>query len=54
MVAAGYNGYGQLEVGGWENVTQIAAGRYHTVGVKFDATVVAASLTVELAKWDLG
>jgi alpha-tubulin suppressor-like RCC1 family protein len=50
----GYNGYGQLEVGSWTNVIQIAAGCYHTVGVKSDGTVVAANLVGELAKWNLG
>ena len=31
----------------------VAAGGYHTVGLKTDGTVVAAGLEVELAKWDL-
>jgi hypothetical protein len=54
VVTTGYNGYGQLEVSGWTNITQIAAGCYHTVGVKSDGTAVAASLVIELAKWNLG
>jgi alpha-tubulin suppressor-like RCC1 family protein len=54
VVAVGYNGYGQLEVGSWTDIIQVAAGCYHTVGVKSDGTLVAASLVVELAKWNLG
>jgi hypothetical protein len=53
-VAVGYNGTvveigvrnyttggGQLDVGGWTNISQIAAGWGHTVGLKSDGTVVA-------------
>jgi hypothetical protein len=54
VVAAGYNYDGQCDVGGWAGITQVAAGGAHTVGVKSDGTVVAASLVVELAKWNLG
>jgi len=45
--------YGQCNVGGWTNIVQVTAGGYHTVGLKSDATMVAAGLDVELAKWDL-
>jgi hypothetical protein len=37
----GDNGYGQCNVSGWGNVTQVAAGWGHTVGVKADSTVIA-------------
>jgi hypothetical protein len=54
VITAGYNGYGQLEVGGWIDISQVAAGCFHTVGVQFNGRVVAASLTIELTKWNLG
>jgi hypothetical protein len=44
VVAVGYNGYGQCEVGSWTGITQISAGGFHTVGLKSDGTVVAAGL----------
>jgi alpha-tubulin suppressor-like RCC1 family protein len=37
----GYNQYGQLNVGDWTDIKQVAAGMYHTVGLKSDGTVVA-------------
>ena len=41
----GYSDYhcggGQLEVGGWTNIAQVAAGWGHTVGLKSDGTVIA-------------
>ena len=36
-----YNRYGQWGTDGWMDITQVAAGRYYTVGVKSDGTVVA-------------
>jgi alpha-tubulin suppressor-like RCC1 family protein len=42
VAAAGYNGYGQLNVSSWTNIKAIAAGAHHTVGLKEDGTVVAA------------
>jgi len=43
--APGYSDYhcggGQLEVGGWTNIAQVAAGWGHTVGLKSDGTVIA-------------
>jgi len=39
VVAAGDNGDGQCNVGGWTDITQIAAGDYYTVGLKYDGTV---------------
>ncbi len=41
VVAAGYNGYGQLNVSAWTNIKAVSAGVYHTVGLKEDGTVVA-------------
>lgn len=41
VVAVGYNGYGQCNVGNWTNIVQIAAGMVHTIGFKSDASVVA-------------
>jgi alpha-tubulin suppressor-like RCC1 family protein len=54
VVAVGLNDNGQCDVGGWTDIIQVAAGIYHTVGLKDDGTVVAAGLEVELAKWNLG
>jgi alpha-tubulin suppressor-like RCC1 family protein len=55
VVAVGYNGTvveiggrsytsggGQLDVGSWMNITRVAAGWGHTVGLRSDGTVVAA------------
>jgi len=41
VVAVGSNWAGQLNVGTWSNIIQVAAGNSHTVGVKSDGTVVA-------------
>jgi len=41
VVAAGYDGYGALDVGSWSSIVQVAAGTGHTVGLKADGTVVA-------------
>jgi hypothetical protein len=41
VVAVGYNGNGECEVGNWTGIVQVAAGGYHTVGLKSDGTVVA-------------
>jgi len=41
VVAVGRNDYGQCNVGGWANITQVAAGMSHTVGLEGDGTVVA-------------
>ena len=37
----GYNEYGQCNVGNWTDIVQVAAGGWHTVGLKADGTVVA-------------
>ncbi len=44
VVAVGYNGPGQCDVGGWTDIIQVAAGSAHTVGLKSDGTVVAVGL----------
>ena len=41
MIAEGAIYEGQCDVGDWTDITQVAAGWYHTVGLKFDNTVVA-------------
>ena len=40
-MAVGNDSYGQCNVGSSTNIVQIAAGSYHTVGLKADGTVVA-------------
>jgi hypothetical protein len=37
----GSNDYGECNVSGWTDITQVAAGNIHTVGVKDNGTVVA-------------
>jgi hypothetical protein len=41
VVAVGYNGNGQCNVGGWTDIIQVAAGDLHTVGLRSNGTVVA-------------
>ncbi len=41
-MAIGHNQFGQSNVSGWTNIKAIAAGSYHTLGIKEDGTVVAA------------
>ena len=38
----GTNTYGQLDVNGWSEIVDVAAGERHSVGVRADGTVVAA------------
>jgi hypothetical protein len=40
VVAVGLNHYGQCDVGGWTDITQVTAGSTHTVGLKSDGAVV--------------
>ena len=40
VVAAGSNGYGQCNVGGWTDIVAVSAGG-QAVGLKYDGTVVA-------------
>jgi alpha-tubulin suppressor-like RCC1 family protein len=61
VVALGWNGDGQCDVGNWTDIIQVAAGGWtfsdtaggHTVGVKSDGTVVATGWEAELATWNL-
>jgi len=41
VLAVGWNGDGQLNVGGWSDIVQVDAGAYDTVGLKADGRVVA-------------
>jgi len=41
VVAVGYNGNGQCNVGSWTNIVQVAAGDLHTVGLRSNGTVSA-------------
>lgn len=43
--AAGYNNHGQLGVGGWTDIVQVAAGYMVNVGLKQDGSVVVAGST---------
>ena len=38
---------GQCNVGSWTDIVQVAAGGYHTVGLKSDGTVVAVGYNVD-------
>ena len=40
VVGVGYNYWGQLNVGSWSNIVQVAAGHQHTVGLRSNGTVV--------------
>jgi hypothetical protein len=41
VVGVGWNGYYQLDVGGWTDIIQVAVGANHTLGLKTNGTVVA-------------
>ena len=41
VVGVGYNYYGQCDVSGWTDVTQVSGGGYHSLGLKSDGSVVA-------------
>jgi alpha-tubulin suppressor-like RCC1 family protein len=47
VVAVGYSDryYGQSDVDGWMDITQVTAGYAHTVGLKEDGTMVAVGYT---------
>jgi hypothetical protein len=51
------NAYGQLNVSGWTEITQVAAGERHNVGVKSDGTVVAVGYNeygeCNVSSWNL-
>ena len=40
VIAAGENGMGQCNVGGWTDIVAVSAGRFHTVGMRSDGTIV--------------
>jgi alpha-tubulin suppressor-like RCC1 family protein len=46
-----------MEVSGWIDIVKVAAGEYHTVGLKGDGTVVAVGCNdyrqCEVGDWDL-
>ncbi len=44
MVATGDNGAGQCDVSGWTDVAAVAAGSYHTAGLRLDGTVLTVGL----------
>ena len=50
MVAAGDDYSGQCDLDDWEDIAQVAAGRFRTVGLRDDGVVVATSLLVH---WNL-
>ena len=41
MVAVGRNTYGECDVGNWRDMLAVAAGDWHTVGVKSDGAVTS-------------
>jgi len=45
VVAVGWNDLGQCNVGNWTDIIQVAAGGWHTVGLKSDGTVVTVGDT---------
>ena len=55
VVAVGDNASGQCDVGGWTDITEVAASIRHTVGLKSDGTVVAvgdnASGQCDVEEW---
>jgi len=56
VVAVGGNWQGQLNVSDWTNIKAIAAGEYHTVGLKEDGTVVAVGFNwwgqLDVSDWN--
>jgi alpha-tubulin suppressor-like RCC1 family protein len=57
VVAVGYNGYGQCNVGSWANIVQVSAGQRHTVGLRSNGTAAAvgydATGQCNVGVWDL-
>jgi alpha-tubulin suppressor-like RCC1 family protein len=54
VVTVGSSANEKLATSEWTNITQVAAGSYHTVGLKSDGAVVAVGPGTMLAKWNLG
>lgn len=46
-MAVGNNEYGVCDVSDWSNIVAIAAGAYHTVGLKSDGTVVTTGQNID-------
>jgi hypothetical protein len=42
VVAVGYNFYGQLNVGSWTDIVQVAVGYGHTVGIEWNMHVIGS------------
>jgi len=57
VVTAGNNDYGQCDVNGWYDITQVAAGGWHTVGLRSDGAVFATGdnscVQCNVGGWDL-
>ena len=56
VVAAGYNAYGQCNVGDWTDIIAVGAGKRHSVGLRSDGTAVAvghrgANDACDVDKW---
>ena len=47
MLAVGRNYSGQCAVGTWKDIIAIAAGNFHTVGLKSDGTAVAVGYAAD-------
>jgi alpha-tubulin suppressor-like RCC1 family protein len=56
-VAVGLNNNGQCDAIDWADISQVATGHYHTVGLKSDNTVVAVGLNTDgqcnVDEWNL-
>jgi alpha-tubulin suppressor-like RCC1 family protein len=57
VVAVGRKDFGQCNVGGWLDITQVTAGESDTVGLKSDGSVVAVGWNYygecDVGGWDL-
>jgi alpha-tubulin suppressor-like RCC1 family protein len=57
VVATGTNWAGQCNVRNWSNIVWVAAGDYHTLGIKSNGTVVAVGWNdfaqCVVSGWDL-
>ena len=54
VVAIGLNDGGQLNVGSWTDIVQVAAGNYHVVGLRSDGTVVATGYNNNYGQLNVG
>ena len=57
MVVVGSEAHNPIEVSRWIDIVKVAAGEYHTVGLKGDGTVVAVGRNdyrqCDVGDWDL-